>query len=74
MLRGSEVIEKTLLERTEILEKYSKILESLEQRVFSVKLGFGMLIEAIVSRFVYGGLKDVLVSSGGKIVSRKRGA
>jgi hypothetical protein len=74
VLRGSEVIEKTLLERTEILEKYSKILESLEQRVSSVRLGFGMLIEAIVSRFVYEDLNDVFVSSGRKIVSRKRGA
>lgn len=74
MLRGSEVIEKMLLKRTEILEKYSKILENLEQRVSRVKLGFGMLIEAIVSRFVYEDLNNVFVSSGGKIVSRKRGA
>jgi predicted nuclease with TOPRIM domain len=63
-----------LLKRTEILEKYSKILENLEQRVSRVKLGFGMLIEAIVSRFVYEDLNNVFVSSGGKIVSRKRGA
>ncbi|MCC6016703.1 MAG: hypothetical protein LM582_06660 [Desulfurococcaceae archaeon] len=74
MLRRSEVIEKTLLEPTEILEKYSKILENLKQRVSRVKLGFGMLIEAIVSRFVYEDLNDVFVSSGRKIVSRKRGA
>lgn len=74
MLRRSEVIEKTLLKRTEISEKYSKILENLEQRVSRVKLGLGMLIEAIVSRFVYEDLNDVFVSSGRKIVSRKRGA
>ena len=74
MLRRSEVIEKTLLKRTEISEKYSKILENLEQRVSRVKLGLGMMIEAIVSRFVYEDLNDVFVSSGGKIVSRKRGA
>jgi hypothetical protein len=33
-----------------------------------------MLIEAIVSRFVYEDLNNVFVSSGGKTVSRKRGA
>jgi predicted nuclease with TOPRIM domain len=68
VLRRSEVIEKTLLERTEILEKYSKILESLKQRVSRVKLGLGILIEAIVSRFVYEDLKNVFVSSGGKLL------